>query len=56
LEIGEVPGDLGIFGVLGDDAEGFEGFESILDFAFAAAGVFELLDDRIYSPFPALSS
>jgi len=52
LEIGEVPGDLGIFGVLGDDAEGFEGFESILDLA----GVFELLDDRIYSPFPALSS
>ena len=56
LQVGEVPGDLVGFGVLGDDAEGFESVDRILDFAFAAAGVFELLGDRIYCPFPALCS
>ena len=56
MEIGEVPSDLGIFGVLGDDAEGFEGFDRVLDFAFAAAGVFELRGDRGHGPFVALGS
>ncbi len=36
MEFGEVPGDWGIFGVFGDDAEGFDRVEGILDFAFAA--------------------
>jgi hypothetical protein len=46
LVVGEVPGGFAVFVVLGDEAEGFEGFESCLNCGFAAAGVFELGGDR----------
>jgi hypothetical protein len=59
LEFGEVPSDFAIFGVLGDETEGFEGFEAGLDgawnFTSAAGGVFELGSDRIQAPFATLS-
>jgi hypothetical protein len=54
LEFGEVPFGLSVFGVLGDETEGFEGFEAGLDGGFAAGGVFELGGDRVQTPFPSL--
>jgi hypothetical protein len=55
LEFGKVPFGLSVFGVLGDETEGFEGFEAGLDGGFAAGGVFELGSDRIQAPFATLS-
>jgi hypothetical protein len=54
--VGEVPGGFAIFGVLGDEAEGFEGFEGGLDFGFAAGCVFELGGDRLQARFSALGA
>jgi hypothetical protein len=49
---------LAIFGVLGDESEGFEGFEAGLDgawnFTSAAGGIFELGGDRVQAPFSSL--
>jgi hypothetical protein len=56
LVVGEVPGGFVVFGVLGDEAEGFEGIDRVLDFGFAAGGVFELGSDRVQAPFAALGA
>jgi hypothetical protein len=55
LEFGEVPSDFAVFGVLGDESEGFERVEAVFNLRFAAGGVFELGGDRIQAPFPTLS-
>jgi hypothetical protein len=54
LEFGEVPSDFAVFSVLGDESEGFERVEAVLDLGFTAGGVFELGRDRIQAPFPSL--
>jgi hypothetical protein len=56
LEFGEVPSDFAIFGVLGDESEGFEGVEAVINLRFAAGGVFELGGDRFHGPFSALGA
>jgi hypothetical protein len=56
LEFGEVPSDFAIFGVLGDETEGFESVEAVINLRFTAGGVFELGGDRLHGPFSALGA